>query len=85
MMRRTVWNLTFAEKQIMEEELEVPHEYWIERPSGVSFMAWLAINQARHLCALWGTDLFCQWVRQELPGHNFARWWQKYGEYFGVE
>jgi hypothetical protein len=64
-----------------EEELEIPHEYWLDRPDGMSLTAWLAINQARQLSALWGTNTFRRWVRQELPGHNFARWWQKYGHY----
>ena len=64
-----------------EPEVPAPHDYWIDRPPGLAFMAWLAINQARHLIALWGSDLFWQWVREELPGHNFARWWRKYAAY----
>ena len=68
-----------------EEELPAPHDHWIDQPQGVSFIAWLAINQARQLYALWGTDQFWRWVRHELPGHNFARWWRKYKEHIEVE
>lgn len=71
----------------MEEEfnLPAPHDYWIDRPDGVPFMAWLAINQVRHLCAIWGEEELWKWVRTQLPGHNFARWWRKYGPLVRVE
>lgn len=71
-----------------EEPVLEAGDYWIDRPEGLPFMAWLGVNQARQLCALWGKETFLQWVREELcdgKGGNYARWWRKYRRYIEME